>query len=95
MIKRSSIPNIIVRLILEMSLMSIVCNFGGLLGMWLGFSVLSISKDIFNSFRRFYIFNINKINLTKNKITNVNLNVINNSCIHRTYNSNIFQVKVY
>ena len=39
----NSIPDIIVRHSLEMSLMSFVCNFGGLLGMWLGFSVLTLS----------------------------------------------------
>ena len=39
------IPDVVVRHTLEMTLMSFVCNFGGLLGMWLGFSVLSITKD--------------------------------------------------
>ena len=44
--QHSSIPDIIVRHSFEISLMSFVCNFGGLLGIWLGFSIFSISKDI-------------------------------------------------
>ena len=65
-IQPGSIPDIIVRHSFEMTLMSFVCNFGGLLGMWLGFSVLSISKHIFESIRRLYSFNGNKINLFMN-----------------------------
>ena len=57
--QHNSIPDIIVRHTLEMSLMSFVCNFGGLLGMWLGFSVLSISKHIFETI---YQVNENPIN---------------------------------
>ena len=42
--QHNSIPDVIVRHSLEMTLMSFVCNFGGLLGIWLGFSTFSISK---------------------------------------------------
>ena len=62
-----------------MSLMSFVCNFGGLLGMWLGFSILSISKDVFNAINCFPIFNLNKITFI-------------NNCLN--YNNNIFQIKI-
>ena len=65
-IKRSSIPEIIVRHSFEMTLISFVCNFEGLLWMWLGFSVLSISKHIFESIRRLISFNGNKIYLIMN-----------------------------
>ena len=66
-----------VRHTLEMTLMSFVCNFGGLLGMWLGFSVLSISKDIFKSLRRLTIFNQGNTFITNN--VNFQLNVRNKS----------------
>ena len=39
-------PNMIIEYLPEMSLLSLICNFGGLLGMWLGVSILSISNDI-------------------------------------------------
>ena len=76
LIQHSSVPDIIVRHKFEMSLMSFVCNFGGLLGMWLGFSVLSISKDVFNSIRRFSTFNGNKINLITLNNFKLNLHLI-------------------
>ena len=65
LIKRSPIPEIIVRHSFEMTLISFVCNFGGLLGMWLGFSVLSISEHIFQTIKRFFSFDRNKIILFK------------------------------
>ena len=75
-LEHSLIPDVIVRHSLEMTLMSFVCNFGGLLGMWLGFSILSISKHILKSIQRFLVFDRKKINIIKNNINN-NLNVIN------------------
>ena len=62
---------------LEMTSMSFVCNFGGLLGMWLGFSVLSISKDIYKCFRSFWGLIAIKIIINKNDFSNSNFNVIN------------------
>ena len=77
-IKHNYLPDVIVRHTLEMTLMSFVCNFGGLLGMWLGFSVLSISKDIFDSFRRFCRFNSIKINIIKPNIFKISyFNIVN------------------
>ena len=35
-------PDFIIRYIPELTFISFVCNFGGLLGMWLGVSFLSI-----------------------------------------------------
>ena len=71
-IKPGSIPHTIVRHSFEMTLMSFICNFGGLLGMWLGFSVLSISKHIFQSIDRLISFDGNKINLFINNNFNQN-----------------------
>ena len=45
-IKPNGEPNMIIEYIPEMSLISLICDFGGLLGMWLGYSILSISNDI-------------------------------------------------
>ena len=77
-----SIPDVIVRHIFEMSLISFVCNFGGLLGMWLGLSLLSISKQILETIRRFSRINAINFNLfqkfhTRNSIKIIN--IINNS----------------
>ena len=72
-LQHSSTPDIIVRHSLEISLMSFVCNSGGLLGMWLGFSLISISKDIFESFSGFSILNRNQIDFIHfNKYFNFN-----------------------
>ena len=74
--EHNSMPDIIVRHTFEMTLMSFVCNFGGLLGMWLGLSILSISKDIFEcfqSFRQFITIKIiNPININQ-KIFNISI----------------------
>ena len=64
--------------------MSFICNFGGLLGMWLGFSLLSISKNVYKSIRHFYTFNRNKINC-------INLN---NIYLKYKLNKNIFKFKI-
>ena len=41
-------PDIFVRYISQMSLIGFLCNFGGLLGMWLGQSLFDIFIYIFN-----------------------------------------------
>ena len=93
--EHNSIPDVIVRHSLEMSLMSFVCNFGGLLGMWLGFSVLSISKHIFDSIRRFCCFNVMKINFI-NKITckKNNLFIINRGNAPEQNNSPVVEIEL-
>ena len=68
--EHNSIPDIIIRYSFEMTLMSLVWNFGGLLGMWLGFSILFISKDIFDTFRRIIEFDKSKAIFIKFKICN-------------------------
>ena len=74
--QHNSIPDVIVRHSLEMTFMSFVCNFGGLLGMWLGFSVLSISKDIFKTIHLLCRFDRSKINFINNfhfHLNNINI----------------------
>ena len=65
-------PDVIVRHSLEMPLMSFVCNFGGLLGMWLGLSLISISKNIFHSIHDFCNFDRNKIKIFNKNNFNIN-----------------------
>ena len=67
-IKDHNMPDITIRHIPEISLTSLICNFGGLLGMWLGLSFLHIMNTIyvwfneiiksrFNLFFNFYFNN--------------------------------------
>ena len=53
----------------ETTLISVVCNFGGLLGMWLGMSILSTSKHLFSSIDKFIHRHCNN-----SPITNITLN---------------------
>ena len=45
-IEHNSMPDVMIKYIPETSLISFICNFGGLLGMWLGLSIMTIFKDI-------------------------------------------------
>ena len=47
-IRHGEFPDIFIEHIPKMSLMGFVCNFGGLLGMWLGLSLFSILNNSFN-----------------------------------------------
>ena len=44
----SEFPDIFVRHVPEMTLMGFVCNFGGLLGMWLGLSLLTMINNVYH-----------------------------------------------
>ena len=45
-VEHNEMPDVLVKYIPETSLISFVCNFGGLLGMWLGLSIITIFNDI-------------------------------------------------
>ena len=45
-IRHGEYPDIFVEYIPKMNLIDFICNFGGLLGMWLGLSLLGILRDI-------------------------------------------------
>ena len=49
-IQHNRLPDLFVSYIPETTFVSFVGNFGGLLGMWLGISVISIFDDVFNLF---------------------------------------------
>ena len=61
----SSRPKIIITHLPEMTLMSLVCNFGGLLGIWLGLSAL----DILTYLWKYYELIHSKL-MTNNNINN-------------------------
>ena len=45
-INHNEMPDITIRYIPEMPLLTFICNFGGILGMWLGISFYSIVENI-------------------------------------------------
>ena len=47
-IRHSNLPDIIIKHIPQTTLISFVCSFGGLLGMWLGLSFITISREAIN-----------------------------------------------
>ena len=46
MIKHSKIPDVLITHLPEITFNAFVCNFGGLLGLWLGLSVFAIFRGI-------------------------------------------------
>ena len=44
-IKHGNLPDILIKYLPQTTFLTFICNFGGLLGMWLGLSVLSIFED--------------------------------------------------
>ena len=68
---QSNLPTIIIKQLPEMSLISLLCNFGGLLGMWLGVSLLTTFNNICNTGKNIFCKLITKISFTNNNITNL------------------------
>lgn len=75
-IKHNNLPDFSVKHIPEMTFISLVCNFGGLLGMWLGLSVLSTMEYIITKVTKIiHNYNqVNPINLLLNMKLYFNLN---------------------
>ena len=67
--RHNSMPDLTIRHIPEMPFLTFICNFGGILGMWLGASFVDIFNRIWNSLRvkiltmnpTNYIMNINNV----------------------------------
>ena len=71
----SGYPDILVEHIPEMNLIGFFCNFGGLLGMWLGLSIFEIFQYIFHLLHK--IMNKNYINgIISNLIRQVQIQLI-------------------
>ena len=60
--KANSIPNIIFEHFVEVTLISFICNFGGLIGMYLGISLESIFCDLWQMTKKTFI-KINNLNI--------------------------------
>ena len=92
-IRHNEFPDIYVEYIPEMNLIGFFCNFGGLLGMWLGWSFSGIFSDIFNlinkiSFRNYFnliLFNINILTQALCKIVQ-RLLILQNQFVKRLLN---------
>ena len=67
--KHSSMPDIYVRHIPEMPLMTFICNFGGLLGMWLGVAFIDIVQHLWHKLLRNYFSYQCFSNFFKNNVT--------------------------
>ena len=82
--EHNEMPDILIKYYPKTSFISFVCDFGGLLGMWLGLSFLTMAKDLKQIMRKFITFNvifkikqicfsINCIHRNDNQVTNDNI----------------------
>ena len=81
-ILHNNLPDIFITYLPKINFLSLVCNFGGLLGMWLGISILVIIEDLNKLFTaltrksiniiQFKVKNNQNIEVRKQRITNVN-----------------------
>ena len=75
-VEANSMPNVIIEHFAEMTFLSLLCNFGGLIGMWLGTSLLSLSCDIWKFTKQYFMKFIFKIKL--NTTHNNSFFIVNN-----------------
>ena len=71
--KHNEMPDITIRYIPEMPLLTFICNFGGILGMWLGVSFYSTFEIIWKIIR---VNILSKIFFTNNFINNIKIKFI-------------------
>ena len=71
-INHGGTPDIILTYLPETTFLSLVCNFGGLLGMWMGMSILSISEQLIIIFQK-HVYNYYRF-LSNYFITNYSFN---------------------
>ena len=46
MLKHNQLPDYIVKHVPEFTFITLICNFGGIISLWFGFSILSLAQDI-------------------------------------------------
>ena len=64
-LQHNSMPDIVIKYLSQTTFLSIICNFGGLLGMWLGLSFVNILNQLARTFKQIKNsnhFNNNNIN---------------------------------
>ena len=74
-VKNNEITDVLIKYIPETSLISFVCNFGGLLGMWLGLSIMAIFNDILIQIFKLTLIKVKAYNQTHN-VNTIIINVI-------------------
>ena len=77
-IRHNGLPDINVRHLPETTFIAFVCSFGGLLGMWLGLSMVSVFEVVSKLFKRanvsnFYMLNFKQTNNISNHKPNINI----------------------
>ena len=67
-LQHSNSPDIVVKHYPEVTFISLACDFGGLLGMWLGLSIMVVLNSLIDSIKMFYIYSprINNNNILVN-----------------------------
>ena len=95
-IRHNHMPDLTIRHIPEMPFLTFLCNFGGILGMWLGVSFVDILNRVWNLLRvkilsKFSNININNmnINFNNNTINNINPRINNILFIRTNHRRNI------
>ena len=73
-VRPSNLPTVIIDHLPEMTFLSVLCNFGGLVGMWLGVSVLATIKNLIDISKTLF----QRINLTQFTF-NINYNINGNN----------------
>ena len=80
---QKNFPTIIIKQLPEMSIISLLCNIGGLLGMWLGVSLLSTFNNIYNTSKNVFCKLFSNISYNKNNISNfIIINHNNNNSVN-------------
>ena len=74
-LKSNSRPNILIKHFVEITFVSLFCNFGGLIGMYLGVSLQSVCIDVWEMSKRLFIkfIWVKIINLKSNNQHNTNI----------------------
>ena len=78
-IEPSSNPNILIEHLAEITLISLICNFGGLIGMYLGISLYSVSCDVWDVLKKllskFILIRIANYFTQNNRQNNILINI--------------------
>ena len=84
-IRHNNLPDIVVRHMPEITFISLICNFGGLLGVWLGFNVLMVFNETFAL--------LNKLVISKRQV-HLSVNNFYQSIQYRNYTRRYTQPEI-